>query len=88
MIVLDTNVISELMRPEPHPAVFAWVAARPRWVLFTTSVNQAEVLYGIVALPRSSPGASSASGPRRRLITPGSSPSAAMPAARSRRSTP
>jgi toxin FitB len=51
MIVLDTNVISELMRPEPHPVVFAWVAAQPRWVLFTTSVNQAEILYGIVALP-------------------------------------
>jgi predicted nucleic acid-binding protein len=51
VIVLDTNVISELMRPEPHPAVFAWVAARPRATLLTTSVNQAEVLYGIAALP-------------------------------------
>lgn len=52
MIVLDTNVLSELMRPEPHPAVFAWVAAQPRASLYTTSLNRAEVLYGIAALPK------------------------------------
>jgi hypothetical protein len=51
VIVLDTNVLSELMRPEPHPAVFAWVAAQPRTTLYTTAINRAEVLYGIAALP-------------------------------------
>lgn len=51
MIVLDTNVISELMRPEPHPGVFAWVAARPSAKLYTTSINKAEILYGIASLP-------------------------------------
>jgi predicted nucleic acid-binding protein len=51
VIVLDTNVISELMRPAPHHAVFAWVAAQPRAMLCTTSINQAEVMYGIAALP-------------------------------------
>ena len=51
MIVVDTNVISELMRGEPHPAVLAWVAAQPRALLYTTYVNQAEILYGIGALP-------------------------------------
>jgi toxin FitB len=51
VIVLDTNVISELMRPEPHPAVVAWIAAQPSATLYTTSVNKAEVLYGIAALP-------------------------------------
>ena len=51
MIVLDTNVLSELMRLEPHPAVFAWVAAQPRASLYTTAINRAEVLYGIAALP-------------------------------------
>lgn len=51
MIVLDTNVISELMRPEPHPAVVAWVAAQPRGTLYTTSINRAEILYGIAAMP-------------------------------------
>ena len=50
MIVLDTNVISELMRPSPHPAVLAWIAEQPRATVYTTSVNQAEILYGIEAL--------------------------------------
>jgi predicted nucleic acid-binding protein len=50
MIVLDTNVISELMRPSPHPAVLGWIAAQPRATVYTTSVNQAEILYGIEAL--------------------------------------
>lgn len=51
MIVIDTNVISELMRGEPHPAVLAWVAAQPRAQLCTTRINQAEILYGIAGLP-------------------------------------
>lgn len=51
MIVVDTNVISELMRGEPHLAVLAWVAAQPRALLYTTHINQAEILYGIGALP-------------------------------------
>ncbi len=51
MFVLDTNVISELMRPAPHPAVFAWVAAQPRASLYTTSVTRAEILSGIGIMP-------------------------------------
>ena len=51
MIVVDTNVISELMRGEPDSAVLAWVAAQPRTLLYTTYVSQAEILYGIGALP-------------------------------------
>jgi toxin FitB len=51
MIVLDTNVLSELMRSQPAVAVFAWVAAQPRGALYTTSVNKAEILYGIAVLP-------------------------------------
>ncbi len=55
MIVLDTNVISELMRPEPHSGVLAWVAGQPRGLLYTTHINQAEILYGIAALPDGHP---------------------------------
>jgi len=51
LIVVDTNVISELMRGEPHPAVLTWMAAQPRAQLYTTHINQAEILYGIGALP-------------------------------------
>ena len=47
MIVVDTNVISELMRGEPHPAVLSWVAAQPRALLYATYVSQAEILDGI-----------------------------------------
>lgn len=51
MIVVDTNVISELMRGEPHPEVLSWVAAQPRSLLYASYVSQAEILYGIAALP-------------------------------------
>lgn len=51
MIVLDTNVISELMRARPDPRVLNWVAVQPRALLYTTHVNQAEILYGVAALP-------------------------------------
>jgi hypothetical protein len=51
VIVVDTNVISELMRGEPHPAVLSWVAAQPRALLYATYVSQAEILDGIAALP-------------------------------------
>ncbi|MDP4025814.1 type II toxin-antitoxin system VapC family toxin [Methylobacterium sp. NEAU 140] len=51
MIVLDTNVVSELMRPDPDAGVVAWIAAQPRDSLYTTSVTRAEILYGIAVLP-------------------------------------
>ena len=39
------------MRPEPDTTVYRWVAAQPQALLFTTYVNQAEIYYGIAALP-------------------------------------
>lgn len=51
MIVLDTNVISEMMRPSPAPQVAEWFARNARSSLFTTALSQAEVLYGIELLP-------------------------------------
>lgn len=51
MIVLDTNVLSELMRSAPDPNVEGWVAARPASSLFVTTVTQAEILYGVTLLP-------------------------------------
>jgi hypothetical protein len=50
MIVLDTNVLSELMRSAPSDAVLAWVARQPATLLFTTTITQAEVLFGIALL--------------------------------------
>lgn len=51
MIVLDTNVVSELMRAAPSQAVLAWLAAQPSASLFTTTITQAEVLFGVACLP-------------------------------------
>jgi hypothetical protein len=51
VIVLDTNVVSELMRPEPHPAVLSWAGKQPLAALHTTAVTQAEVLYSVALLP-------------------------------------
>jgi hypothetical protein len=51
VIIVDTNVISELMRPEPNPKVVTWIAAQPRARLYTTHINQIEILYGIAVLP-------------------------------------
>ena len=51
MILLDTNVISELMRAEPDPAVLAWVARQDRDALCTASIVQTEILYGIALFP-------------------------------------
>jgi toxin FitB len=51
MIILDTNVVSELMRPEPAPQVAGWVRDRDRHELRTTVITLAEVRYGIARLP-------------------------------------
>jgi toxin FitB len=50
MIILDTNVLSELMRPKPAPNVHAWTAKQFRTELFTTSISEAEIFYGIELL--------------------------------------
>lgn len=51
MIVLDTNVVSELMRPAPEPAVVAWVMSLDASVQYTTAITAAEIGYGIERLP-------------------------------------
>jgi predicted nucleic acid-binding protein len=47
VIVLDTNVLSEMMRPAPDSTVAAWISGRSASSLFTTTVTQAEILYGL-----------------------------------------
>lgn len=51
MIVLDTNVVSELMKSAPADAVARWVADQLATTLYTTSITQAEILHGIMLLP-------------------------------------
>ena len=49
--LLDTNVVSEPMRPTPEPAVEAWASALPRPELFLSTVSEAELRYGAAILP-------------------------------------
>lgn len=51
MIVLDTNVVSEAMRPAPHPAVRSWLNKQAADTLYLSSVTLAELLFGIRLLP-------------------------------------
>ena len=51
MIVLDTNIVSELMRPAPAPQVEAWLAAQDGERVFFTAVGEAELQYGVAILP-------------------------------------
>jgi hypothetical protein len=50
MIILDTNVISEIMRPEPNPAVLDWLDAQYRDELFISAIVKAEIEMGIAIL--------------------------------------
>jgi len=51
VIVLDTNVVSELMKPSAAASVTGWVGAQPASSLYVTSITQAEILYGILLMP-------------------------------------
>ena len=51
MIILDTNVISEIFRPVPEPKVLHWVEAQNADALFTTAITEAEIFCGIEFMP-------------------------------------
>src|SRR5258708_214251 len=51
MILLDTNVVSELMKSAPEPAVMGWINAIPGATMFLSAVTQAEILYGVALVP-------------------------------------
>jgi predicted nucleic acid-binding protein len=51
MIVVDTNVLSEVMKPVPSGEVVRWMAACPPSTLFTTTITLGEVLFGLKLVP-------------------------------------
>jgi predicted nucleic acid-binding protein len=51
MIILDTNVLSEVMKPSPAAEVLAWLATQRAASVYTTSITQAEILHGLMLLP-------------------------------------
>ena len=52
MIVLDTNALSELMRPSPDPHFLRWWDSMTNQILHTTSISVAEIELGVERLPR------------------------------------
>jgi len=51
VIILDTNVISELARTDPEPNVVTWLDSLPAAEVATTAITVAELLYGVARLP-------------------------------------
>ena len=51
MIILDTNAVSEILRPAPSDIVMHWLASQETSSVFTTVITQAEILYGVEILP-------------------------------------
>ena len=52
MILLDTNVVSETMKPQPDPSVLNWLNVQAAQTLYVSSVSFAELLFGVAALPK------------------------------------
>lgn len=52
MIFIDTNVISELWRAEPHPGVLAWMDAQTMETLHLSAITVAELRFGLAAMPQ------------------------------------
>ena len=51
MILIDTNVISEPLRPAPQARVIAWIDAQPLETLFLSAITVAELRFGVASLP-------------------------------------
>ena len=51
MILLDTNILSELMRPAPEKAVEQWLGGQPDASVFISATTEAELRYGAALLP-------------------------------------
>jgi predicted nucleic acid-binding protein len=52
MIPLDTNVVSELMKSAPDPAVMVWINTLPAASVFISTITQAEFLCGVALVPQ------------------------------------
>jgi len=50
MIIIDTNVISELIRPTPEPAVEAWLGEQDGLSIYLTAISEAELCYGVAIM--------------------------------------
>ena len=62
MIILDTNIVSALMRPEQNGRIVAWTDAQPQSALWTSTVSLLEIRSGLLFMPE---------GKRRRALEQG-----------------
>jgi predicted nucleic acid-binding protein len=51
VIILDTNTLSETLKPVPSSILLRWLASQDTVSIYTTAISQAEMLYGVEALP-------------------------------------
>jgi toxin FitB len=51
MIVLDSNVVSEVMRPKPEPSVIAWLDRQPQPSIWITTITIFEIRFGLLIMP-------------------------------------
>jgi predicted nucleic acid-binding protein len=51
VVIVDTNVVAELMKTSPAPAVVSWMNDQPTAELFLTAVTLGEIFYGLRAMP-------------------------------------
>ena len=51
MILLDTNVLSEFMRPQPAASVVAWLDEQPAGAVYTSAISRAEIELGLMLMP-------------------------------------
>jgi toxin FitB len=51
MVIVDTNVISELMRNQPHPSVLQWMDSQLVLDLYSTAITAAELRAGVAVMP-------------------------------------
>ena len=51
MVILDTNIVSELTRPNPEPRVLAWLDRQFEDRVFMTAITKAEILFGLERMP-------------------------------------
>lgn len=51
MILLDTNIVSEIMRPMPYPTVLSWFNQQQIGQVYVSAVTEAEIRYGAALLP-------------------------------------
>ena len=51
MLILDTNILSEIMRPEPERKIADWIVRQPSDELFTAAMCQAKILAGLAVMP-------------------------------------